>query len=207
MDLSPAEALVRRQEMEVTLPIEEIRIGDLLIVRPGERIAMDGKIMAGFSSVNQAPITGESLPVEKSPGDEVFAGTINDRGSLEVQVSRAAKDNTLSRIIGMVEEAQGQRAPSQQFVDRFARYYTPAVVAGAMLVATLPTFFFGQPFSRWFYEAMAMLLVACPCALVISTPVSIVSAIGSAARRGVLIKGGVYLEEAGALSVIAFDKT
>jgi len=207
MDLSPAEALVRRQEMEVTLPIEEIRIGDLLIVRPGERIAMDGKIMAGFSSVNQAPITGESLPVEKSPGDEVFAGTINDRGSLEVQVSRAAKDNTLSRIIGMVEEAQGQRAPSQQFVDRFARYYTPAVVAGAMLVATLPTFFFGQPFSRWFYEAMAMLLVACPCALVISTPVSIVSAIGSAARRGVLIKGGVYLEEAGAMSVIAFDKT
>ncbi len=207
MDLSPAEALVRRNGVETTLPVEEIRIGDLIIVRPGERIAMDGRVAAGFSSVNQASITGESLPVEKNVGDEVFAGTINERGSLEVEVSRSARDNTLSRIIEMVEEAQGQRAPSQQFVDRFARYYTPAVIACALLVATLPTLVFGQPFSKWFYEAMAMLLVACPCALVISTPVSIVSAIGSAARRGVLIKGGAYLEEAGALSVIAFDKT
>ncbi|OPY15441.1 MAG: putative cadmium-transporting ATPase [Syntrophus sp. PtaB.Bin001] len=207
MDLSPEEAHVSREGMEITLPVEEIRIGDVIIVRPGERIAMDGKVIAGFSSVNQSSITGESLPVEKNIGDEVFAGTINERGFLEVQVARAAKDNTLSRIIEMVEEAQGQRAPSQQFVDRFARYYTPAVIACAVLAATLPPLIFGQPFHKWFYEAMAMLLVACPCALVISTPVSIVSAIGSAARRGVLIKGGVYLEEAGALSVIAFDKT
>ncbi|SEM14609.1 Cd2+/Zn2+-exporting ATPase [Syntrophus gentianae] len=207
MGLSPAEALVRRHGVEMTLPVEEIRIGDLIVVRPGGRIAMDGNVVAGSSSVNQASITGESLPVEKRIGDEVFAGTINERGFLEVQVSRSAKENTLSRIIEMVEEAQGQRAPSQQFIDRFARYYTPAVIAGAFLVATLPTLIFGQPFSKWFYEAMAMLLVACPCALVISTPVSIVSAIGSAARKGVLIKGGVYLEEAGALSVIAFDKT
>lgn len=207
MELSPAEALVRRNGGETILPVEEIRIGDLIIVRPGERIAMDGKVVAGFSAVNQASITGESLPVEKEAGDAVYAGTINERGSLEVQVSRLAKDNTLARIIEMVEEAQGQRAPSQQFVDRFARWYTPAVIACAALVATVPTLVFGQPFSKWFYEAMAMLLVACPCALVISTPVAIVSAIGSAAKRGVLIKGGVYLEEMAALSVVAFDKT
>lgn len=207
MELSPDEALVRRKGVETILPVEEIRIGDLIIVRPGERIAMDGKVVTGFSAVNQAPITGESLPVEKEAGDEVYAGTINERGSLEVQVSRLAKDNTLARIIEMVEEAQGQRAPSQQFIDRFARWYTPAVIACAALVATVPTLVFGLPFSKWFYEAMAMLLVACPCALVISTPVAIVSAIGSAAKRGVLIKGGVYLEEMGALSVIAFDKT
>jgi len=207
MNLTPDEALVRRNGMGITLPVEEIQIGDTIIVRPGERIAMDGKVVEGFSSVNQASITGESLPVGKNIGDDVYAGTINERGSLEVRVSRLAKDNTLSRIIEMVEEAQGQRAPSQQFVDRFAKYYTPAVIMGAVLVASVPTLIFGQPFHKWFYEAMAMLLVACPCALVISTPVSIVSAIGSAAKRGVLIKGGVYLEETGALSVIAFDKT
>ena len=207
MDLTPSEALVSRNGMEMTLPVEEIRIDDIIIVRPGERIPMDGKVVEGFSSVNQAPITGESLPVEKMIGDEVYAGTINERGLMEIQVTRLAQDNTISRIINMVEEAQGQRAPSQQFVDKFAKYYTPAVLVGATLVATIPTLVFGQPFHKWFYEALAMLLVACPCALVISTPVSIVSAIGSAAKSGVLIKGGVYLEEAGALSVIAFDKT
>jgi len=207
MDLTPNEALVKRNGSEITLPVEEIRIGDIIIVRPGERIAMDGKVVEGYSSVNQASITGESLPVEKNAGDEVYAGTINERGALEVYVARLAKDNTISRIIEMVEEAQGQRAPSQQFIERFAKYYTPAVIIIAALVATIPTFIFGQPFNKWFYEAMAMLLVACPCALVISTPVSIVAAIGSAAKSGVLIKGGAYLEEAGALSVIAFDKT
>ncbi|NLV17203.1 MAG: cadmium-translocating P-type ATPase [Syntrophomonadaceae bacterium] len=207
MELTPAEALVSRNGLEVTLPIEEIRIGEMIIVRPGERIAMDGQVIKGLSSVNQAPITGESLPVEKKIGDEVYAGAINGQGSLEIRASRLAQDNTLSKIIDMVEEAQGQRAPSQQFVDRFARHYTPAVIVGAALVAIVPSLVFGQPLHKWFYEAMALLLVACPCALVISTPVSIVSAIGSAARNGVLIKGGVYLEEAGALSVIAFDKT
>ena len=168
---------------------------------------MDGKVSTGYSTVNEAPITGESIPVEKQPGDEIYAGTINERGSLEVEVTKLAKDNTISRIISMVEEAQGQRAPSQQFVDRFAKYYTPAVIVLAALVATVPPLVFGQPFEKWFYEAMAMLLVACPCALVISTPVSIVSAIGNAAKNGVLIKGGMYLEEAGSLSVVAFDKT
>lgn len=207
MDLTPSEALVKRNGVEAKLPVDDILIGDIVIVRPGERIAMDGKVAAGFSSVNQAPITGESLPVEKTVGDEVYAGTINERGAMDIQVTRVAKDNTLSRIIEMVEEAQGQRAPSQQFVEKFAKYYTPVVIIGAALVVAIPTLIYGQPFHKWFYEAMAMLLVACPCALLISTPVAIVSAIGSAAKSGVLIKGGMYLEEAGALSVIAFDKT
>lgn len=207
MEITPDEALVRRGQTEITLPVEEITTGDHIIVRPGERIAMDGKVSAGYSTVNESPITGESIPVEKQPGDEISAGTINERGSLEVEVTKLAKDNTISRIINMVEEAQGQRAPSQQFIDKFAKYYTPAVIALAALVATVPSLAFGQQFEKWFYEAMALLLVACPCALVISTPVSIVSAIGNAAKNGVLIKGGVYLEEAGSLSVIAFDKT
>jgi len=207
MEITPNEALVRRGTTEITLPVEEIIIGDHIIVRPAERIAMDGKVSTGYSTVNEAPITGESIPVGKQPGDEIYAGTINERGSLEVEVTKLAKDNTISRIISMVEEAQEQRAPSQQFIDKFAKYYTPAVIVLAALVATVPPLVFGQPFEKWFYEAMAMLLVACPCALVISTPVSIVSAIGNAAKNGVLIKGGMYLEEAGALSVVAFDKT
>ena len=207
MELSPKEALVRRNQQEMLLSVDELHIGDTIIVRPGERIPMDGRIVGGASTVNQAPITGESLPVEKQVGDEVFAGSINERGSLDIEVTKLAKDNTMARIIHLVEEAQGQRAPSQQFVDKFARYYTPLVILAAVLVAILPTLFFQQPFDKWFYEALAMLLVACPCALVISTPVSIVSAIGSSARNGVLIKGGAYLEETGALSVIAFDKT
>jgi Cd2+/Zn2+-exporting ATPase len=207
MEITPNEALVKRGTTEITLPVEKIVIGDVIIVRPGERIAMDGKVSTGSSTVNEAPITGESIPVEKQPGNEVYAGTINERGSLEIRVTKLAKDNTISRIIHMVEEAQGQRAPSQQFVDKFAKYYTPAVIILAALVAAVPPLFFGQPLEKWFYEAMAMLLVACPCALVISTPVSIVSAIGNAAKNGVLIKGGMYLEEAGSLSVVAFDKT
>lgn len=207
MKLTPDEALVRRGATEITLPVKEIVIGDTIIVRPGERIAMDGKVSTGYSTVNQAPITGESIPVEKRPGDEIYAGTVNERGSLEVKVTKLARDNTISRIIHMVEEAQGQRALSQQFVEKFAKYYTPAVIFLAALVAAVPPLALGQPFEKWFYEAMAMLLVACPCALIISTPVSIVSAIGSAAKNGILIKGGMYLEEVGALSVVAFDKT
>lgn len=207
MDLTPPQAVVVREGREMTLPVEELSIGDTIMVRPGERIAMDGKVIEGFSSVNQASITGESFPVDKTSGDEVYAGTMNERGAMKILVTHLAKDNTISRIIAMVEEAQGQRAPSQQFVDRFAKYYTPAVIGGAALVVAVPTLLMGQPFHKWFYEAMAMLLVACPCALVISTPVSIVAAIGSAARSGLLVKGGLYLEEAGALSVIAFDKT
>ena len=207
MELAPAQALVKREGEEIWLPIEGVEVGDLVIVRPGEKIPVDGVVVYGESLVNQAPITGESLPAKRQPGDEVFAGTINLQGVLEVEVMRRAEDNTLARIVALVEEAQAQRAPSQQFVDRFARYYTPLVILGAALVAAVPPLAFGQPFNKWLYEALAMLLVACPCALVISTPVSVVSAIGSAARQGVLIKGGAYLEEMGSLAAVAFDKT
>lgn len=207
MGLAPQQALVRRGHEEITVPVRDVIIGDTVIVKPGEKIPMDGQVVAGQSSVNQAPITGESIPVSKEVGDRVFAGTLNQRGSLEIEVTARAEDNTVARIVRMVEEAQAQKAPSQQFVDRFARYYTPAVIGAAFLVALLPPLLLGQPYHKWIYEALAMLLVACPCALVISTPVSIVSAIGTAARYGVLIKGGVHLEEAGALSVVALDKT
>ncbi|MCF8011907.1 MAG: cadmium-translocating P-type ATPase [Clostridiales bacterium] len=207
MELSPREALVRRNGREITLPVEEIAVGDVIIVKPGERIAMDGKVVTGASVVNQAPITGESMPVEKMPGAEAFAGTVNEEGSLEIEVSTLVQDTTLAKIIDMVEEAQAQRAPSQQFVDVFARYYTPAVIGIAAAIAVIPPLGMGLSFTPWLEKALILLVIACPCALVISTPVSIVSAIGSAAKRGVLIKGGAYLEEAGALKIIAFDKT
>ncbi|EXX88891.1 ATPase [Paenibacillus darwinianus] len=207
MDLAPNEAIVRRSGQTMTLPVEQIVVGDILMVRPGEKIAMDGKVAKGFSAVNQAPITGESIPVEKAAGDDVFAGTVNQQGALEIEVTKLSKDNTLSRIIHLVEEAQAQKAPSQRFVDVFSKYYTPAVIAVAVGIATIPTLIFGQPFDIWFYRALMMLVVSCPCALVISTPVSIVSAIGNAARNGILIKGGAHLERLGAITVIAFDKT
>ncbi|OAT82931.1 hypothetical protein A6M21_08480 [Desulfotomaculum copahuensis] len=207
MDLSPREALVRRGGHEMRLPVAEVIVDDVLIVRPGERIAMDGRVISGLSAVNQAPITGESMPVEKGPGATVFAGTINGEGALEVRVTRLAQDTTLARVINLVEEAQAQKAPSQQFIDVFARYYTPAVIGAAVLVAVMPALIWGLPFVPWFTRALILLVIACPCALVISTPVSIVAAIGSAARRGVLIKGGAHLEAAGSLKVVAFDKT
>ncbi|MBM7856004.1 Cd2+/Zn2+-exporting ATPase [Desulfohalotomaculum tongense] len=207
MDLAPEEAVVRREGREETLPVSEITVGDVVIVRPGERIPMDGKIIYGQSAINQAPITGESVPVDKKVGDEVFAGTINGSGALEIQVTKLVQDTTLARIIKMVEKAQEQRAPSQRFVDVFARYYTPAVIGLALLLAVVPPLFMGQSFAPWFYRALTLLVVSCPCALVISTPVSVVSAIGNAAKQGVLIKGGAYLEGAGKVKVAAFDKT
>lgn len=192
---------------EEIVPVEALAVGDRIVVRPGERIPMDGRVLEGASAVNQAPITGESLPVEKAPGDAVFAGTVNGSGALVIEVTRLASDNTLARIIQMVERAQAQKAPSQRFVDRFARVYTPAVVVGALLIAAVPPLVGPGAFVDWLYRALVLLVIACPCALVISTPVTIVSGIARAARAGVLIKGGTYLEQAGALRVIAFDKT
>jgi len=207
MELAPPEALVRRNGMEERLPVEEIMIGDLVIVKPGERIAMDGIVKNGLSAVNQATITGESLPVEKIAGDTVYAGTVNEHGALEIEVTRIAADSTLAKIMHLVEEAQAQKAPSQQFVDVFAKYYTPAVLLTAAGIMTLPWLLFNQPFAPWFYKGLVLLVISCPCALVISTPVSIVSAIGNASRNGVLIKGGAYLEQMGGIQAIAFDKT
>jgi len=207
MELAPAEALVKRGEQELTLPVEEIGLGEIVIIKPGQRIPVDGVVCQGQSAVNQAAITGEAMPVDKGPGDRVFAGTVNDRGALEVQVTSLARDNTVARIINLVEEAEGEKAPAELLIDRFSRYYTPLVMSAALLVALLPPWLLGQPWHKWFYEALGMLLVSCPCALVISTPVAIVAAIGSAARRGVLIKGGIYLEKAGQLKAMAFDKT
>jgi Zn2+/Cd2+-exporting ATPase len=196
------------------VPVEHLRVGDVIMVRPGERIPMDGQVVAGASSVNQAPITGESRLVEKLSGSDVFASSINGEGTLEIEVTHLAADNTISRLIRMVEEAQERRAPVQRFVDQFARFYTPAVVVLALLIATGPPLLFGQPFwnpdattTGWLYRALAVLVVACPCALVISTPVSIISAIGNASRHGVLIKGGASLETLSRVSTMVFDKT
>ena len=206
INLAPKEALVQRGGLEMTLPTQAILLGDTIIVRPGERIAMDGIVTDGNSAVNQAPITGESMPVDKVEGERVFAGTINGNGSLEVQVDRLVEDNTLSRIMHLVEVAQSERAPAQMMVDRFAAYYTPAVIALAVGLAILPPLF-GGDFISWFKRALILLIVSCPCALVISTPVAIVSAIGNASRQGVLIKGGAYLEAMARIRTVAFDKT
>lgn len=207
MEIAPRNAIVYRHDREIQLPVEKILLGDVLLVKPGEKIPMDGKVISGKSAVNQAAITGESAVLEKNKGDEVFAGTLNQHGVLEIEVTRLVADATITRIISMVEEAQSQRAPSQAFVDRFAKYYTPVVITLAVLISIVPPIILGEPWSSWIYRGLTLLVVACPCALVISTPVAIVSAIGNAARNGVLIKGGVYLEEAGTLGVVAFDKT
>ncbi len=207
MALAPADALVRRDGAERRVAASSVAVGEVVVVRPGERVPLDGRIVAGESAVNQAPVTGESLPVNKGPGDDVFAGTINGHGLLEVRVTRTGGDTTIARIIHLVERAQAQRAPSQAFVDRFARRYTPAVLALAGALAVGPPLVAGASVEAWVYRSLVLLVIACPCALVISTPVSIVSALTAAARRGVLIKGGLALERASAVRCVAFDKT
>ncbi len=207
MELAPNEALVHRDGRDVRLAVDEVAVDDVLVVRPGEKIPLDGVVSEGRSEVNQAPITGESRLVPKGPGDEVFAGTINGHGALTVAVTHLRGDTTLSRIIDLVEHAQAERAPSQTFVERFARVYTPAVVGLAAIVAILPPLAFGEPWAVWVYRALVFLVISCPCALVLSTPVSVVSALAGAAKKGVLIKGGRHLEMLGRVRSVAFDKT
>jgi Cd2+/Zn2+-exporting ATPase len=207
IDQAPSEVLVRDQVGERLVGVDRVDPGALMIVRPGEKFALDGVVRSGHSEVNQAPITGESLPVEKAEGDDVFAGTINGHGALTVAVTRRRQDTTLARIVNLVESAQAKRAPLQQFIDRFAAWYTPAIVILALLVAAVPLVVPGQSFDTWVYRALVLLVVSCPCALVISTPVSIVSALAGAARQGVLVKGGIHLERMATVRVVAFDKT
>jgi Cd2+/Zn2+-exporting ATPase len=207
LDLSPQDAIVRRHGVESRLPIDSIRIGDEILVRPGDKVPLDGVVAAGQSDVNEAPLTGESLPVDKAPGDTIYAGTINGHGALDVRVTRLVRDTRLARIIHLVETAQASRAPVQAFVDRFARVYTPVVLALAVVVVLVPPFVAGADAAVWVYRALVLLVISCPCALVISTPVSIVAALSVAARNGVLIKGGTHLERLAAIRVVAFDKT
>jgi Cd2+/Zn2+-exporting ATPase len=207
MDLSPREATVLRDGEEVRVDASEVRRGDRVLVRPGEQIPADGTVEEGRSAVDQSAITGESMPEEKAAGDEVFAGTRAVEGWLRVRVEKAAEDTTLAHIIHLVEEAETHKAPSERFVDRFARWYTPAVTAAAVVVAVAPPLLFGAPTGEWVIRGLTLLVIACPCALVISTPVAVVSGITSAARNGVLIKGGNHLERLGEVGVVAFDKT
>ncbi len=206
--LAPEQATVQQADGSwQTVAASAVTIGARVRLRPGERIALDGTVVSGHSSVDQAPITGESLPVEKGPGDNLYAGTINQAGTLEYQVSAGADNTTLARIIHAVEKAQGSKAPIQRFVDRFARIYTPMVFAAALLVALCPPLLLGASWQEWIYKALVLLVIACPCALVISTPVTIVSALAAAARRGILITGGAYLEQGRKLTTLALDKT
>ena len=205
-DLAPNTALVKREGKEIELPVEQLQMGDVVIVRPGIRLPVDGEVLAGQSAINQAPVTGESVPVDKGPGDKVFAGTVNGEGALELNVTRLAKDSTLARVVKMVEEAQTQKSPTQQTVEKFERVFVPGVLIVTALVIIVPPLF-GLPFQISFLRAMTLLVAASPCALALGTPASILAGVAQAARNGVLIKGGVHLENLGRLKAIAFDKT
>lgn len=207
MKLAPEVATVKRNGEEIEVHVHDVKVDETIVVRPGEKVPLDGIVVEGVSNVNQAPITGESMPVLKQVGSEVYAGTINSEGFLEVRVTKRSDETVLSRIIKLVREAEGKRSPTERFVDKFSRYYTPSVVFLAVLVATVPALLFEMPLSEWVYKALVLLVVSCPCALAISTPVSMVSGITSAARNGVLVKGGRYLEDIGKMRCFAFDKT
>ncbi len=204
LDKSPKLATLQNGE---TVPVSEVRIGTVVVVRPGEMIPLDGFVIKGESAVDEAAITGESVPADKTLQSKVFAGTLNIQGYLEIQVEKFSEDSTFSRIISLIEKAQASRAPTQAFIDSFAKYYTPLVVVISVLVVAIPTLVFGESFDEWLYRALTLLVIACPCALVISTPVAIASAIGGASRNGILIKGGAYLEKLASIKAVAFDKT
>lgn len=207
MDLAPKFALVRRNGTEQEIPVEEVVVGDVFILKPGQSVPTDGAIISGESSMNQAPVTGESVPVEKQPGDPVFAGSINGEGALEVTATKAFADNTISRIIQMVEEAQERKGQSQRFIERFGAKYSPAVLLFAFLFAVVPPLIFGIPWEESIGRATVFLVAAAPCALVISIPITLVATLGTGARQGVLIKGGMYVEELAKIDVVALDKT
>lgn len=207
MDLTPKRATVRRDGRELDVPVEELVVGDIFIVRPGEALATDGEVITGRSSVNQAPVTGESVPVEKAAGDPVFAGSINEEGSLEVRATKTFANNTIARIIEMVEEAQERKGTSERFIERFGRRYSPAVLLIGVLVAIVPPLLFDADWRMWITRATVFIVAASPCALVIAIPITLVASLGTAARKGVLLKGGVYLEELAKVRVVALDKT
>ena len=207
MELTPPEAWVKIGNELIKKPVEDVSINDVIIVKPGDRIPLDGDVIEGESSVNQAAITGESIPVDKGKGSFVYAGSINEHGSLSVKVTKLIEDTTISKIIHLVEEAQEKKAPTEAFIDKFARIYTPIVFILALLVIIIPPLFAFGTWEDWIYKGLMLLVIACPCALVISTPVAIVTALGNAAKNGVLIKGGTFLENAGSINAIAFDKT
>ncbi len=207
MKLRPEQALVKRDGETMLMPIEQLAIGDRILVRPGERVPLDGIVVEGESTVDQSSLTGESMPVGKRVGDTVFAGTVNQSGSLEVKVTKLARDSTIARLIQMVEEAQSQKAPTERFLDKFEQVYAVGVILFTLLLMIVPPAFFNAPFEASLYRAITVMVVASPCALIISTPASILSAIANGARRGILFKGGAHLERAGRLDIVAFDKT
>ncbi|WP_086427899.1 heavy metal translocating P-type ATPase [Staphylococcus cornubiensis] len=207
MDIAPDEATVLRNGQWVNVPVEDIELNETLYIKPGQKIALDGIVITGRAAVNQAAITGESMLVEKVEGAEVFAGTLNEDGVLEVRVTKTTAHTTLAKMIQLVEEAQVNQTPAQAFIEKFARYYTPAIMIIALLVAIIPPIVLHQSFLTWLYQGLAVLVVGCPCALVIATPISIVSSIGNAAKNGVLIKGGIHLEQMSRIRALAFDKT
>ncbi len=205
--LTPKVALVRRNGQVVSVPVERVEIGEIVVVRPGERIPVDGEVIAGHSAVDQSPITGESIPVEKTPGDPVFAGTVNGEGTLEVRVTRLARDSTLARVMRMVAEAQSQKSPTQQATERFTRIFVPAILVADVLLILVPPLAFGVPWRQAFLQAMTLLVAASPCALALGTPATVLTGVAQAARNGVLVKGGVHLENLGRVKAVALDKT
>ncbi|OXB94321.1 heavy metal translocating P-type ATPase [Parageobacillus galactosidasius] len=207
LEVAPKQATVLKDGIEKVVPIESLQVGDIVLVKPGEKIPSDGVVVEGKSSVNEAAITGESLPVEKESGETVFGGSINNEGILKIEITKSYEDSSLAKILHLVEEAQETKTPTELFINRFAKYYTPLIMIVAVLVMVIPPLFLGAEWNKWFYQGLAVLIVGCPCALILSSPIAIVSGITRNARNGILVKGGVFLEQLGKINAIAFDKT